>query len=435
MNMLLRVLIFLLILTVVFCSGGCYEIPRPPSSDSVVNFLDDDGDEVSGDGRSVTNYEYMKAVWVSQFDMCEVYLCSGVQREERDFRRLVGQMMGNIRSLGFNTVIFQVRPYGDSIYPSEVYSPSAVAVGEYGGDFLYDPFRIVVEEAHRCGLSLQAWINPLRLMNDGEIGLVGDEYAVGRWYREGSARIQKVGGRWYLDPAYAEVRSLIVDGVCEIIENYEVDGIHMDDYFYPTSEPYFDFSSYVEYLSCGGRIPVGEWRRGNINRLVSEIYSSVKRYSGELIFGISPAGNFKTAYEEQYADIYTWCAEEGYIDYICPQVYFGFEHGSYDFIKVTEKYRSIIKNDEVRLIVGMTLAKAYDGYLGIPDRWAGSGAYEWIERRDILGRQLEYASKIEECSGVAYFSYRFFFDPLSGDAVAETAEEREGLLKLLWETE
>lgn len=424
------IIIFLLVLLLLF-SVGCGEIPCPQITDPNAVETTEREEPTVAVGRECLNYDYMKAVWVSQFDMAEVYLSGGGQRDVADFRRLVRQMMENLSGEGFNTVIFQVRPYGDSLYPSEIYPPSAVAVGEYGRNFTYDPFEIVVEEAHRCRLSLQAWINPLRLMRVDEVGAVSEKYAVGRWYREGAEFICEVGGRWYLDPAYDEVRELIIGGVCEILEKYEVDGIHMDDYFYPTTELYFDHSSYEDYLSRGGRLPVAEWRRENINKLVSGIYSAVKSYGVELLFGISPAGNFNTAYESQYADIYTWCGMRGYIDYICPQAYFGFEHGSYDFVKVVEKYRGMIKLEEVRLVVGMTLSKAYDGYCGIPDKWGGRGSREWIENRDILSRQLEYLRSIEECSGVSYFSYRFFFDPIDGDAVAETAEERNGFLKIL----
>lgn len=425
--------ILLLLLVIIFLSG-CGEIPRPDIIGTDPPEITENEEPAVAVGRECLNFDYMKAVWVSQFDMAEVYLSGGEQREVSDFRRLIRRMMEKISAMGFNTVIFQVRPYGDSLYPSEIYPPSAVAIGEYGRDFVYDPFEIVVDEAHKCGISLQAWINPLRLMRTDEIEQVSRKYAIGKWRREGRDYICEVGGRWYLEPAYDETQRLIIDGICEILEKYEVDGIHMDDYFYPTTEPYFDYSAYSDYLSGGGRLPLDDWRRENLNSLVSGIYSAVKSYGKDLLFGISPAGNFNTAYESQYADIYTWCGEVGYIDYICPQAYFGFEHGSYDFVKVVEKYRGMIKCAEVRLVVGMTLSKAHDGYLGIPDKWGGSGGREWIENRDILFRQLEYLRGVEDCSGVSYFSYRFFFDPISGEEVAETAEERESLLKLLKKT-
>ena len=420
-----------LLIFVFLFSAGCGEIPRPDIIGTEPPEMTEKEEPAVAVGRECLNYDYMKAVWVSQFDMAEVYLSGGEQREVSDFRRLIRQMMEKISAIGLNTVIFQVRPYGDSIYPSDIYPPSAVVTGEQGRNFVYDPFEIVVDEAHKCGLSLQAWINPLRLMREGEIEKVSRKYAVGKWHREGRGYICEVDKRWYLDPAYAETRRLIIDGVCEILEKYEVDGIHMDDYFYPTTEPYFDYSAYSDYLSRGGRLPLDDWRRENLNRLVSGIYSAVKSYGEELLFGISPAGNYNTAYESQYADIYTWCGEDGYIDYICPQAYFGFEHGSYDFVKVVEKYRAMIKCEDVRLVVGMTLSKAYDGYLEIPDKWGGIGSREWIERRDILLRQLEYLSSLDDCSGVSYFSCRFFFDPISGNDVTETAEERESFLKIL----
>ena len=138
-------------------------------------------------------------------------------------------------------------------------------------------------------------------------------------------------------------------------------------------------------------------------------------------------------YAELYADVYKWCAHQGYVDYICPQIYFGFEHATQAFDMNVDKWNSIITADSVDLWIGMTLGKAFDGSLGVEDRYAGTepGKTEWINNRDVLRRCLEKTFSAEKCTGASYFCYQYFWDPISGVEVAETREERENLLPCL----
>lgn len=392
--------------------------------------------QVSTGGYQVLNYSDMKAMWLSQYDLNKVYCTDSGQRSEQSFKKLIVKILENVKSVGMNTIIVQVRPNADSMYPSEYYPMSAYVVGSYGKDADYDPFAIIVEEAHKLELSVHAWINPLRGMTDTNIKKVSDKYQIKKWYDDNATRgkqLVKNGNNWYLNPAYEEARQLIIDGACEIIENYNVDGLHMDDYFYPTQDSSFDSAAYSAYVKSGGRESLEDWRRSNLNALVSGLWRMVKEHDKGIIFGISPAGNYDTVYNKQYADIYEWCSTEGYIDYICPQVYFGLEHGSYDFEKVSKKYQSMIKTDSVTLIIGMTLGKAVSGSRGETDKYAGSGASEWIKNRDVLKRELEMTKSFEKCSGVAYFCYQYFFDPVSGSPISDAREEREAFLPLLKE--
>ena len=391
-------------------------------------------EDVSANEYKVLNYDDMKAMWLSQYDLSNVYCAGSSQRPAQSFTNYIKTILSNVKDLGFNTVIVQVRPFADSMYPSEFYPMSSMVVGSYGKNASYDPFAIVIEEAHALGLSVQVWINPMRAMLDSEIGKVDDKYLIKQWYNDRTLKgkyIVECSGRWYLNVAYEPVRQLIVDGAREIVEKYDVDGLHMDDYFYPTTDASFDAAAYVEYVKGGGKASREDWRRQQLNALVSSLWSTVKQQDENMLFGISPAGNFNTVYNNQYADIYTWCATPGYIDYICPQVYFGFEHGSCDFVKVATTYQSMIKTDKVKLIIGMTLGKALSGSQGGEDKWAGAGKREWIENKDILLRGLEYTRQLPKCSGVAYFCYQYFYDPISGKAVAGTRAERDNFLPLL----
>ena len=377
------------------------------------------------------NYTTVKAMWISQFDMYEVYTKGGAQRPVEDYTEKVKRMISNISSLGINTVFFQLRPNGDSLYPSELFPASKYATGRYGRELDYDPFDIFSDIAHKANISVHAWINPMRCMTEEEISSISESYIIKKWYSDGSPFISKVNSVCYLNPAYNETRELICRGVLEIISNYEVDGVHIDDYFYPTTDESFDSAAYNEYAKAKETMSLSEFRREQIDTLVRGIYSTVKNYNHTILFGISPGGNNNRNYNELYANIYEWCANDGYIDYLCPQIYFGFEHQTHSFYKICDEFCNIIQKDDIKLIIGTTLGKAYDGYNGEGDKWAGVGKNEWIENRDILKRSLEYVSNKENCAGVAFFSYRYFFDPLTSVPIPETSEEIEAFLPIL----
>ena len=130
---------------------------------------------------------------------------------------------------------------------------------------------------------------------------------------------------------------------------------------------------------------------------------------------------------DRYADVYTWCAGEGYVDYIIPQVYFGLEHGTHDFVSVCRTWSGIIQTQKVTLLVGMTLGKAKSR----EDQWAGAGKYEWRDHRDVLARSLQTTRDLPHSQGVVFFCYQYFFHPLTGAPVVETAQEVNALLPVL----
>ena len=380
----------------------------------------------------VTNYEDVKAIWLSQFDLNGVYTDNGVQRSKESFISLLSRVLDNSRACGFNTVFIQIRPNADSFYPSEYYPPSVYVLGDYGREFKYDPIEIAVSLAKERGFSVHAWINPMRGMTDSQIKKIPSGYQVKKWYGDSEYRekyIVKQGSNWYLNPAYAEVRSLIVNGAKEALAYYEFDGLHMDDYFYPTTDAAFDSSAYSQYKAEGGNMSLSDFRRDNLNKLVKALYDGTKEINPSAMYGISPAGNWNTVYNNQYADYKTWCTKDGYIDYICPQVYFGLEHGTYDFVKTASTWESFIKTDSVKLIIGMTLGKAKSGV----DEWAGSGKYEWRDNKDVIKRCLLETQKLSKCSGISVFCYQYLYTPIGGTVVPETLEEKNNFLPLLKE--
>ncbi len=408
------------------------ELTETPAQTTVLplpqNTPNDSSHEDRADIYSL-QYEDMKAMWLSQYDLADIYASGGTQRSSEDFTARMEQVLDNVKAEGFNTVILQLRPFADSMYPSEYYPMSSFVTGKIGAEPSYDPIAITLELAHARELSIHAWINPLRGMYETEMESVGARYPMRQWYDDPELRgkyIVAVGGRWYLNPAYEEVRELILAGAEEALTVYDFDGLHMDDYFYPTTDEAFDAAAYLEYENSGGTMSLADFRRNNINILVEELYS-ITHLSGEgRLFGISPGGNSNTAYGSQYADIYTWCSKAGYVDYICPQIYWGLEHETHDFLRVTREFQDMIKTDSVDLIIGMTFGKAYSK----EDQWAGSGKDEWKQNDDILLRCLQSTLDLDSCRGVAVFCYQYFYEPLSGEKVEETAAERENFMTL-----
>ena len=214
--------------------------------------------------KKALNYDNVKAMWLSQFDLNGVYTGTRGQRDEGDFREKLSVVLDNVVKNHYNTVIVQCRPYADSMYPSAICPPCYLVTGKYSKEFTYDPFAIIVEEAHKRGLSVQAWINPMRAMLETEIKQVSDEYRIKQWYNDADKRkeyLPVVSNRVYLNIGYEEVRQLIIDGAVELLEKYDVDGLHMDDYFYPTTDTTFDSGAYKAYKNGGGRLALASFRK------------------------------------------------------------------------------------------------------------------------------------------------------------------------------
>ncbi len=367
------------------------------------------------------NYEYMKAVWISQYDMDGIYNKGGLQTDKEKFREVMKNMFTALSERGFNTAIVQLRPNGDSFYPSAYYPPSKYAVGFYGGEFIYDPLPIMIEEAHAASISFHAWINPLRCMEAVDMSLINVAYGVRDFEQNhnGDYIVNWTDGRYYLNPGYEEVRQLIINGATEIVRYYDVDGVHMDDYFYPTQDVAFDNKCYNDQTEFRS---IHAFRFANINKLVSGLYSAVKAENPNVMFGISPAGNVGYT-RELYADVNTWLSHEGYVDYIMPQIYWGLQHRYSPFGTVYSQWSILITVPGIKLIVGMSLDNATKGF-------NGESTAEWNNNRDILNKCLTFAMSNGECSGFSLFSLNGILTVEDSISNPSTAEEINNLFAL-----
>ena len=186
--------------------------------------------------------------------------------------------------------------------------------------------------------------------------------------------------------------------------------------FYPTKKASFDAESFDNYIKSGGKYELSDFRRNNVNLLIKDIYQTVKSENKDLLFGVSPSGNIQRNYDELYADTALWCSKKGYIDYICPQIYFGFEHSTHPFEKVCKDFSEMCANGGVDLIIGITLEKAALATEKKEDIYAGNGSDEWINNKNLIARMLGCIRTIDNCGGIASANTNSFisFDKIEG---------------------
>ena len=275
---------------------------------------------------------------------------------------------------GLNTIFFQVRPYSDSFYDSSIFPTSTILVENQGDPAPLDCLEYFIQAAHDKNISLHAWINPYRISSsshsvsalaESNPAVLHPDWVVKHFSEDGTTP----AGLWY-DPGLPQVRELIVSGVEEILENYDVDGIHFDDYFYPyeNASGFEDAETYKEY---GNGMSIDDWRRENVNLLVKEVYETVKEKASEAVFGISPFGIWAKkdssmpegtdgigwtlqSYFDIYADSRTWIVNN-WVDYICPQVYWEIGHQLADYITLVNWWNK--NTGGVHLYIGQNVVR------------------------------------------------------------------------------
>jgi uncharacterized lipoprotein YddW (UPF0748 family) len=196
----------------------------------------------------------------------------------------------------------------------------------------------------------------------------------------------------------------------------------MDDYFY-FGETKFDEVELKQAIVKDATMTLKKFRYNNLSTLVSGIYSAIKAENKNVLFGISPAGNLDQMETKYYADMNTWLSKDGYLDYIMPQIYFGMEHQSWSFPTTYQRWSEITTNPKIKFMAGMSLGKALAGASGSGDQYAGTGRNEWIDNKDVFKKCFEYSVQQPNYDGYAIFCYQYFWHPISGKEVSETAEE------------
>lgn len=353
-----------------------------------------------------------KAVWISYLEFAS-YGKNGFTEES--FKKTVNTMFDNVVNLKMNAVVVQVRPYGDAMYPSAYFPWSKYISGTQGTNPGFDPLAYMVKAAHDRGLAFHAWLNPYRVTTGStDYSKLSKDNPARVWKEDSDAsndrNVLSFGGNLYYNPAVKQVQDLILNGIREIVTNYDVDGIHFDDYFYPalgsgykTNFDAPEYQAYAEVCKMNNVTPmtIANWRRYNVNTLVRNAYSMIKKIKTDVEFGISPGGFIDSLASDQayYVDVKTWLSSNGYVDYICPQIYWTFSNSTYPYDKTLKKWLSYRTSSTVKV------------YVGIATYRAGSTLEkDWKNDPDVLRKQVEYGRNTGLVDGYVFFRYEFFYN-------------------------
>lgn len=344
-----------------------------------------------------------RGVWINYNELSMKSVGGGTAE---DFKNKIDTMFENIKAFGLNTVIFQVRPFSDSFCSSEIFPWSSYITGEQGKNPGYDPFLVATNEAEKYGLKIEAWINPYRVSYKDNFDDLSELNPAKQWYTDNPLTDDLIitGSGIYYNPSSKRAQKIIIDGVREIVKNYNISAIHMDDYFYPTVDEGIDIDLYTNYRNEGGELSLDDWRRENVNTFISGLYSSVKSIKQDVKVVISPAGDIEKNYSMLYADVLKWCSQGGYADIIMPQLYYGFKNSSKPFLKMLNLWSEAVKSGNVKLCVGLAYYKS-----GKTDDNAGDGINEWCENGNICSEEIRYSRRKDNYCGFSVYSYSYLF--------------------------
>ena len=335
--------------------------------------------------------EEMRGVWVSYMELSMENESSKTQKAFEDKFTEIAQ---KCRESGFNTLIVQVRPFCDALYKSSYFPWSHILTGIQGENPQYDALQIMCDICKENNLKIHAWINPYRVSSNETPKKLSDNNP----YIKNSEIGIKTDNGIFLDPSNEAAQQLICDGVKEIAENYDVDGIQFDDYFYPTEDEGFDKKQYEAYIEKYGKkncMSLDNWRTQNVNTLICKVYRTIKSVDSSVEFGISPQGNIGNN-DGLYADVKSWCTCKGFADYICPQIYFSLENPTLNFEDCLNSWTSLDFDENVKLYVGL------GGYK------AGNGEYDeetWLLSDSILADEYDILRNNKSVGGFMLYSY------------------------------
>lgn len=363
----------------------------------------------------------LRGIWVSNVANID----TPKMIDQESYQTYLKEMIKRIASYNINTMIFQVRPANDAYYQSKLNPWSRFITGVEGKDPGFDVLQFVIDEASKYQIRIHAWMNPYRVSTStlNDLNMTKEEYLATlddlnfakRFPEETTVDgINKV----ILKPSSSKVISFVSETVQEIIVNYDIDGVHIDDYFYPYAKinPLLEESDYQEYLKVNKPLSFEDWRRQNVNKMIEAIHHVVKnslnKKGKKVLFGISPFGIYRThsslnpsgwdkgsfhspkvlqCYDELYSDIYLWM-KNNWIDYVVPQVYFPFEREDVSYHDLTKWWSITSKETKTTLYIGQGLYQ-----MGNKDFW---------QNPDEISNQLRFNQLFDNIAGTIFFTYR-----------------------------
>lgn len=283
--------------------------------------------------RKVSHQREFRGVWVASVWNIDWPSEKGLAAEQQQEELI--EIIDRIEELNLNAMFLQVRPTADALYASELEPWSEWLTGTQGQapEPFYDPLEFAIAECHKRNIELHAWFNPFRAATGSQVSTkVKPHISVTH-----SNYVYQYGKQLWMDPGVKTVQDWSYNVILDVVDRYDVDGIHLDDYFYPypiKDQDFPDQKTYEAYQEAGGELSLGDWRRDNVNKIVERLYTGIKATKPTVKFGISPFGIYRPGqppqikgldqYQAIYADPKKWL-EEGWVDYIAPQLYWPIE--------------------------------------------------------------------------------------------------------------
>ncbi len=343
---------------------------------------------------------------VANIDFPSVEAVGNTDMQKAEMHSILDQL----QSLGLNAIILQVRPTADALYDSELEPVShwlTGTQGSWGEQEPWDPLEWTIKEAHARNMEVHVWLNPYRVnLAKTDTSMICAEH-VWRKHREWFWEYNK---QWYFDPGLDETREWICMVVQDIVSRYDIQAIHMDDYFYPYpvgNKQIPDNETFKRYPR--GFEDIREWRRNNVNLAIQDISRTIKECKPEVEFGISPFGVWRNAnvdstgsattagitnYDDLYADIRLWI-REGWIDYILPQLYWEIGKQAADYEILAHWWANEVRGTNCKLYIGMAPYRLEGAKKNTP----------WAQGNEIT-RQMHLNRTIPEISGECFYSTR-----------------------------
>jgi len=347
------------------------------------------------------NYEF-RGVWVASVENIDWPSKRNlpVAQQKEEFIRLLDMHQAN----GMNAIVMQIRPAGDALYPSQYEPWSEYLTGKQGlpPNPYYDPLEFMISETHKRGMEFHAWLNPYRAV----FNILKSSVAPSHISRIHPEWFLVYGDKKYFNPGLPEVMEHTVRVVKDILTRYDVDAIHMDDYFYPYRIAGKEFPDQQTFQKYGNGLSKDDWRRSNCDSIIVQLYRAIRSTNPRVKFGISPFGVWRnksqdpmgsetkagqTNYDDLYADILLWL-EKGWIDYVTPQLYWERGHKLADYDVLLKWWNDHAYEKQV--------------YIGMGIYRAGNNE-AWKNKNELPG-QIRELRKYKTTQGSVYFNSRVF---------------------------
>ena len=334
----------------------------------------------------------LRGVWFAYYDW------EAMPREEEAFRQAAASVMDRLQALEMNAIFLHVHSHSDSYYLQSSYFPASLyAFGTMGEPLSFDPLAIMIEEAHARQISVHAWLNPYRITSNSEERTnvtwqdIPEDSLVKQWRNspEHERSILKYHDLYFLNPAREEVKQLLTDTITELVSKYAVDGVHFDDYFYPSINSGYEGADFdkPEYEASGSDLSLADWRRENVTDLLQRIHAAVREVDPHLVFGVSPAGNLDNL-----------------------------RSSSMYFTDIDSRWMGLDRAEGIALYIGLPLFRTGD------DTTFKGNESEWYSSDDIIARMIRCCRDQDAVEGFVIFDYEDLNRP---GAAAETEHMRQ----------